>query len=148
MSEFIRDFLEVADEKGARRTWSPAGYIDAWKAFVAACEEGYQWSIYEYENELGIRDVIDKVLTAPELTAYPELSIFAEAIADTDERFAALLRSGHPSYQRPPSGGTVICPDAAARTWSQTPKRTTPSTSDRSSPDELHEHEAHYSDVK
>ena len=94
MSEFIRDFLEVADEKGARRTWSPAGYIDAWKAFVAACEEGYQWSIYEYENELGIRDVIDKVLTAPELTAYPELSIFAEAIADTDERFAALLRSG------------------------------------------------------
>ncbi|MFJ4267898.1 hypothetical protein ACIPY1_15170 [Paenarthrobacter nicotinovorans] len=94
MSEFIRGFREVAGEKGARRNWSPAGYIDAWKSFVADCEEGYQWSIYEYENELEIRDVIDKVLTAPELTAYPELATFAEAIADTDERFAALLRSG------------------------------------------------------
>lgn len=94
MSEFIRRFRDVAGEKGARRNWSPAGHIDAWKSFVAACEEGYRWSIYEYENELEIRDVIDKALTAPKLTAHPELAIFAEAIADIDERFAALLRSG------------------------------------------------------
>ncbi|MEV7662798.1 hypothetical protein [Paenarthrobacter sp. NPDC089316] len=94
MSEFIRGFREVAGEKGARRNWSPAGYINAWKSFVAGCEEGYQWSIYEYENELEIRDVIAKVLSASELTAYPELAIFADAIADIDGRFAAVLRSG------------------------------------------------------
>lgn len=58
------------------------------------CEEGYQWSIYEYENELGVRDVIDKVLTASELSAYPELPTFAEVVAEIDDRFASLLRLG------------------------------------------------------
>lgn len=94
MKTFIQSFRDVTDQVSARGDWSPAGYIDAWRSFVLDCEDGFQWSIYEYENELGIRDVIDKVLTAPELAAYPELAIFAEAIADTDERFAALLRSG------------------------------------------------------
>lgn len=94
MKTFIQNFRDVTDPKGARRDWSPAAYIDAWRSFVLDCEDGYQWSIYEYENELGVRDVIDQVLSAPELTRYPELPIFAETVAEIDGRFASLLRTG------------------------------------------------------
>ncbi|MGO4590306.1 hypothetical protein [Paenarthrobacter sp. 2TAF44] len=94
MSAFVDKFRDVAGQRGLRKDWSPAGYIDAWRSFVLDCEEGYQWSIYEYENELGVRDVIEKVLTAPELSVYPELPIFAEGVAEIDDRFASLLRLG------------------------------------------------------
>jgi len=94
MKTFTQNFRDVTDPKGARRDWSPAAYIDAWRSFVLDCEDGYQWSIYEYENELGVRDVIDQVLSASELTEYPELPIFAGTVAEIDERFASLLRTG------------------------------------------------------
>ncbi|MEJ1114249.1 hypothetical protein WBN73_07210 [Paenarthrobacter sp. CCNWLY172] len=61
---------------------------------MVECEEGYQWSIYEYENALEVRDVIGRVISAPELGSYPELRIFAEAVAEIDERFASLLHAG------------------------------------------------------
>ncbi|MFK4641085.1 hypothetical protein [Paenarthrobacter histidinolovorans] len=73
MKTFIDRFRDVTDPKGARRDSSPAAYIDAWRSFVLECKDGYQWSIYEYENELEVRDVIDQVLSAPELTEYYEL---------------------------------------------------------------------------
>lgn len=103
MKTFIQSFRDVTDQMGARGDWSPAGYIDAWRSFVSDCEDGFQWSIYEYENELGVRDVIDRVLSDSELSEYPELPIFAETVAEIDERFASLLRTG-PSLPRQSAG--------------------------------------------
>ena len=68
MSTFFERFRDAANERGLRKEWSPASFIAAWSSFVADCEEGYQWSIYEYENELGVRDVIERVLKAPTIS--------------------------------------------------------------------------------
>ncbi len=94
MSTFIDRFSEATDEHGIREKWSPASYIEAWQFFVTECEEGYQSSIYEYENELSVRDVIERALSIPGLAEDSEGVLFADAIAKVDSRFASLLASG------------------------------------------------------
>lgn len=73
------------------RGLSPATLLDAWAAFVAKCEREYDWSIYEYENDLGVRDRIERVLTGPVLRARPEAAETARQEDPVDARFRTLL---------------------------------------------------------
>ena len=102
MSTFIDRFREAVGETGVRRSWSPAGYIEAWRSFVTECEEGYQWNIYEYENELSVRDAIEKVLSDANLAGTPEIRVFADAIDELDSRFESVVAAG-PQIEEPPA---------------------------------------------
>ena len=64
MSEFADEFEQLMASGGRRRS-SPNEIIDAWEAFVAECEDGYGWSIYEYQSELGMRGALETVLRPP-----------------------------------------------------------------------------------
>jgi hypothetical protein len=60
--------------------------LNDWSRFVTEVERGYRDSIYEYENDLSVRDLLERVVTA----ASPGLRAKLErAVADDDRRFRA-----------------------------------------------------------
>jgi hypothetical protein len=60
--------------------------VRQWTDFVHAVERGYDDSIYEYTNDLSVRDILQRLLTA----ASPALRAKLErALAPVDERFTA-----------------------------------------------------------
>jgi hypothetical protein len=106
---------------GRHRLTSPNEVIDAWKKFVAECENGYGWSIYEYENELGIRGAIESALHSSALEKYVELAVFQDRVTEIDKRFGVLLAAGfevggsdQPWWRRrlPGIGGEELASDA------------------------------------
>ncbi|UKA50778.1 hypothetical protein LFT48_04385 [Arthrobacter sp. FW305-123] len=94
MSTFLERFAAVTDQQGLRAGWSPAAYLEVWAAFTEDCENGYQGNIYEYENDISVRDVIEKALTSLGPAGDAAVAVFADAVAEIDARFASVLNSG------------------------------------------------------
>lgn len=65
-----------------------------WKQFVEWCEHGYGWSVYEYENELAVRDLIESLFHQKRLVNTTQMEWFRERVGEVDSRFRALLSSG------------------------------------------------------
>ena len=61
--------------------------LEEWRDFVAECEAGYGWNVYEYHNDLSVRDRLEG--------ARGEMDAEAAAhLAEIDLRFQALLQPG------------------------------------------------------
>ena len=60
--------------------------LNAWSRFVTAVERGYDDSIYEYENDLSVRDRLERVVAgaSPGLRAQ-----LGRVLAEDDRRFTA-----------------------------------------------------------
>jgi hypothetical protein len=90
-------FLSEVDEIFKQRDWvkevSPASLLKDWTLFVEECEKGYSDNIYEYYNDIRVREWIELILSAPELQIYPEIQEFASNVSDIDQKFRKLLRS-------------------------------------------------------
>ena len=64
--------------------------LDEWRDFVRECEAGYAWNVYEYHNDLSIRDRIQAALDDDQA----DDPGFPANVAQIDERFRALLQPG------------------------------------------------------
>ena len=67
----------------------PDTLLDDWRAFVEACERGYEYNVMEYHADLSVRDRVEACLRE---AATP--GDFAARVAEVDERFRALLQPG------------------------------------------------------
>lgn len=65
--------------------------LQAWLSFIEQCAEGYEMNIYEYDNDLSVRNIIQKLLDSVQLQKYPEFMVFAENVASADVKFKSLL---------------------------------------------------------
>lgn len=61
--------------------------LDEWREFVAGCEAGYGWNVYEYHNDLAVRDRLEASLGEMEPGD-------AAQVAEIDARFRSLLQPG------------------------------------------------------
>jgi hypothetical protein len=60
--------------------------LQRWSSFVTAVERGYDDSIYEYTNDLSVRDLLERLVTS----AGPGLRAKLErALGEDDRRFTA-----------------------------------------------------------
>ena len=94
VENFADRVVKILSAVGFRRIVSPNDLVDAWAAFVSECEDGYGWDIYEYRNELALRDAIADLLDSEELARYAEFGGFQARTAQLDERFKAVLAGG------------------------------------------------------
>lgn len=90
-SEYLAAVQRALAGLGPRRQRTPAGLLDQWSAFVELCEESYRSTIYEYEDEIGVRDAIQRLLDDPEVSRFPEAREWAQRIRVWDDRFRRLL---------------------------------------------------------
>lgn len=74
-------------ETHTARGESPAALLESWRAFVDACEQGYEYNVMEYHADLSVRDRIDALGADAD-------DGFAAAVAEQDARFRALLQPG------------------------------------------------------
>ena len=83
-AELARLLAELAERSG--RAVSLGAMLRGWSGFVAEVERGYDDSIYEYTNDLSVRDRLDDVAAG----AGPGLRAKLDAaLAADDRRFAA-----------------------------------------------------------
>lgn len=78
-----------------------AKLIDDWNRFVAAVENGYTYSIFEYTNELGGRNIIEQILTQISPTGRVEIQRMVEPL---DSRFMNATRMLQQPLRRMPKG--------------------------------------------
>lgn len=90
--EFLARFEEFVGSSGWRTTPSPAQMVTQWDEFVEACETGYYSTIYDYENERSVRDLLDRALHDPILRKYPQTDELRQQVERIDQRFRQTCR--------------------------------------------------------
>ena len=118
---FLADLRAVLGSVGSRLS-TPSEVVGAWLGFVEECEVGYGDNIYEFDNDLSVRSLIEKVLGDPRMSDYPQLGWVREEIAAIDARYRALLgeeevRPSHPWWEArvPRFAGEEVAADLMAR---------------------------------
>lgn len=91
--------------RGGRVPYSLHRLLDNREAFVRAVEAGYDDCIYEYQNDLVVRDFLEEILQAVDPAARGPLAAIVEPI---DRRFEAATRFSPrpvlPGLDREPDG--------------------------------------------
>ena len=116
---FADEFERVTASRGRMSNGSPNAVLEAWEDFVRECEEGYSWTIYEYDNEIAVRATIEATLQDPAVRSSSGFEAFKERLAPIDERFQILIGQGpkisdHGEWwerRLPPRGGTQFLED-------------------------------------
>ena len=90
-NSFLASVERIFRQHGWGPEVSPASLLRDWSLFVEDCETGYSDNIYEYYNDIRVREWIELILSAPELQQFPELKEFASNLLPIDRRFQALL---------------------------------------------------------
>lgn len=75
-----------------KKQYAPSQMVSRWEDFVESCEDGYDWSIYEYDNELSIRDSIELVLKNKDFANYPDYNEFCLIVSKIDDRLKCLFQ--------------------------------------------------------
>jgi hypothetical protein len=73
--------------------------ISRWRLFVEQCEEGYDWTIYEFDEEISVRDEIESADKTC-LNTKEELE-FKSNLFEIDTRFKSLLNEDAERPDRP-----------------------------------------------
>jgi hypothetical protein len=89
--DFVVRFRQVVVRQGWKPDVSPVQVIERWKQLVELVEEGYPDNIYEYSNDLAIRDLIETLLHDEQLREFEQLAWFRDQVRGLDTRFAAVL---------------------------------------------------------
>ncbi len=88
LDEYVDSVLERLDYK----RFSLSVLASKWTFFVDQCAEGYDWNIYEFDNELSVRDSIEEILNDPVFKQFYEFGGFVREVHDADERYRDLLQ--------------------------------------------------------
>lgn len=84
----------IASARGWRKLFTPEELVQGWNQFVEQCECGYPMSIYEYENDASVRQMIENVLVSEDLAADEAVLAFTRRVAEIDARFRGILQPG------------------------------------------------------
>ncbi|MEM8940117.1 MAG: hypothetical protein AAGC64_12295 [Bacteroidota bacterium] len=91
---FSEKVNNILMKSGWQRLMTPKELLNAWAQFVDECCTGYEMSIYEYDNDLSVRNAIEKILSEDNLSNYPGFQRFKESVLSIDNTFKKLLLSG------------------------------------------------------
>ncbi|HVF03490.1 MAG TPA: hypothetical protein VNA20_01500 [Frankiaceae bacterium] len=93
--DFLTAFRDFAVGRGLPARTTPWSLVGTWESFVDQVVEGYDWYIEEYENEIGVRRLLEDVLHDAALGAFEQVTTtMTERVAAADEQFRAALLPG------------------------------------------------------
>jgi hypothetical protein len=87
--EGVNAVLEQAKRAQRSERRSITQLLGAWEQFVQSVDAGYDWSIYEYTNDLSVRDQIAEVLS---VLKPGSLQWISDSVAAVDARFRDVTR--------------------------------------------------------
>ncbi len=89
-TDYLSKVGKVLEQSGWPSDNSPASLLGEWQAFVNLCEGGYPQNIYEYFNDIRVRERIEVILSAPKLQVYSECQEYEENVTLVDRQFEKL----------------------------------------------------------
>lgn len=93
--DFGESFNAAVEPRGRRSSWPPVRFVEAWRSLVDEVAIGYAGDLYEYENELAVRDALEVALKSVDPNAFPEWAELQKEIVEIDDALLELLRGGH-----------------------------------------------------
>jgi hypothetical protein len=88
MKDFDEELSRI--QKGFRSLIQMEG---VWAQFVDECEEGYSCCSSEFDNDISVRDTIERVLSREDFFGIPAVEHLRFVVDSIDGRFRALLRN-------------------------------------------------------
>ena len=95
--DYITQVEALLEQKGYKNQ-SPATLINNWILVVDDIESGYSFCLSEYDDDLGVRETVEIILSSDLLEEFAEREEFRQVVEPVDNRFRSLLR---PDVQRP-----------------------------------------------
>lgn len=90
-ADFVAAFEDAVAQRRRRGPYTPTGILGVWEQLVEVVEAGYEDNVYEYDNDLAIRDLIEQLLQLPVLAEFSESGWFREGVAALDDRMRSEL---------------------------------------------------------
>lgn len=88
---FVQEAKSLLETEGWNEVRPPFDLLDIWEGVVSDMETGYNFNIYEYDNDVSVRGAIELILETEGLKKYPEYEEFRQRAASIDERFKNLF---------------------------------------------------------
>lgn len=93
-SSFEAAFKKVVSLSGRRAYWRSWEFVDIWEEMVDEIINGYEWSLYEYEDEISVRDDLEKALESSSLNQFHDWSGLVRRTLAADNKLEDLLGRG------------------------------------------------------
>jgi len=91
-AEFLAVFREFLGRNGWPAETSPWAVAERWEQFVTTCEDCYRWGLYEFENDVRVRDLLERAFDDVRLAAFPQIAAMRRRVDEADQRFRELLQ--------------------------------------------------------
>ena len=88
-AEFLDQFREFLGRNGYPPSDSPWTLVEEWESLIDDVEEGYELDIYEFRNDLSVRDLLEKVFTDPQFAGLAPVAHMRARVAAADTRLRA-----------------------------------------------------------
>ncbi|MCL7752442.1 hypothetical protein MPF13_01625 [Polaribacter sp. Z022] len=92
--EINEELIKIQESFFCNTLKSRYGYsdlINMWEQFTEECIEGYGWNIYEYDNDVSIRELIELVISNEKLKLSKEHKYFKKKIHNIDDKLKLLF---------------------------------------------------------
>ncbi len=93
-NDFLQAFIEFLGRNGWPADQSPWTTVEQWESLVEQVAEGYQWGLYEFTNDLGARDLLEKAFTDDQFSQFAEIDIMCQRVEKTDVRLKSMFTPG------------------------------------------------------
>jgi hypothetical protein len=92
--EFLQAFEEFLGRNGRPTSLSPWAVVEQWESLVDRAAEGYRWGLYEFDNYLSIRDLLEKAFRDDRLGCFVQIDLMRERVEKADVRLKAMFMPG------------------------------------------------------
>jgi hypothetical protein len=106
-SDFIQTFEEFLGRNGWPSEQSAWSVVGRWESLVKKASAGYHWGYYEFTNELGVRDLLERAFNEDTLKDSDQVAAMRERVGQADAGLRELFlpnieigRSEQPWWRR------------------------------------------------
>jgi hypothetical protein len=89
--EFLQTFKEFLGRYGWSADLSPWTIVEQWESLVDQVAEGYNWSLYEFTNDLTVRDFLEKAFRDGRLGQFSEIGAMCQRVEAADTRLKEMF---------------------------------------------------------
>jgi len=92
--DFLQAFKEFLGRNGWPTDQSPWSIVERWESLVDQVAEGYHWGLYEFANDLSVRDLLEKAFNDDQLRRFDQIEAMRKRVKNADDRLKASFLPG------------------------------------------------------
>ena len=93
-ADFLQSFKEFLGRYGWPTDQSPWTIVEQWESLVDQAAEGYHWGLYEFANDLSVRDLLEKAFHDDQFGRFSQIGIMRQRVESADIRLRSMFLPG------------------------------------------------------